>query len=77
MGARSIFLGPNGIRAGWRLLIFIALTLPLVFVVQSVAKLFPALKAAVKVSMQSGTSDPLGIIVLQISVLLPILLQPG
>lgn len=70
---RSTFLGPNGIRAGWRLLIFIALTLPLVFVVQFAAKLFPALKAAVKASMQGGASDPLGVIVLQVSVLLPIL----
>jgi membrane protease YdiL (CAAX protease family) len=47
--------------------------LPLVFLVQLVAKLFPALKAAVKVSIQGGASDPLGVIVLQISVLLPIL----
>jgi hypothetical protein len=70
---RSTFLGPDGIRAGWRLLVFIALTLPLVFVVQFVAKLFPTLKAAVKVSMQGGASDPLGVIVLQVSVLLPIL----
>src|SRR6185437_9316338 len=40
-------------------LIFIALTLPLVFLVQLVAKLFPALKAAVKVSIQGGASGPL------------------
>ena len=70
---RSAFVGLNGVRAGWRLLIFIALTLPLVFLVQSVAKLTPMLKAAVKGSMQGGATDPLGVIVLQISVLLPIL----
>ena len=69
----SIFVGPSGIRAGWRLLIFFAFVLPLLFLVQSVSKLFPVLKAAVKNNLNGGASIPLGDIVLQGSGLLTIL----
>jgi membrane protease YdiL (CAAX protease family) len=70
---RLTFCGPNGLRAGWRLLIFFVLTLPLVFVVQWAAKMFPVLKAAAKNNLDGGASTPLGDIVLQGSGLLAIL----
>ena len=70
---RIVFFGPNGIRTGWRLLIFFALVLPLLFLAQSVAKQFPVLKAAVKNNLNGGTSAPLGDIVLRGSGLLAIL----
>ena len=68
-----IFRGPNGLRAGWRLLIFFALTAPLVLLVQFVTKRFPVLKAAVQMNMKGATSVPLGDIVIQASALLPLL----
>jgi membrane protease YdiL (CAAX protease family) len=67
------FYGPNGLRAGWRLLIFFVLTMPLLFLVQWAAKMFPALKAAAKNNLDGGASTPLGDIVLQGSGLLAIL----
>jgi uncharacterized protein len=72
---RIVFLGPNGVRAGWRLLIFFALVLPLLFLAQSVAKQFPVLKAAVKNNLSGGASVPLGDMVLQGSGLLAILVS--
>ncbi len=72
-GLRSLFFGPNGIRAGWRVLIFFAVTVPLVLLLQWAAKLSPILKAAARNNMTGGASVPLGDIVLETTVLLPIL----
>lgn len=72
-GLRSVFFGPNGIRAGWRILIFFVITVPLVVLLQWAAKLSPVLKAAAKNNMTGGASVPLGDIVLEATVLLPIL----
>ena len=41
----NIFVGPNGIRAGWRLLIFVAIFLALAFCVQFVLFHIPAVRA--------------------------------
>ncbi len=72
-GLRFVFFGPNGIRAGWRLLIFFAVTVPLVLLAQWAAKLSPVLKAAARNNMTGGTAVPLGDIVLEATVLLPLL----
>jgi uncharacterized protein len=55
-------------------LIFIGFMLPLIFFAQSIAKLFPVLKAAVKSNLSGGASLPLGDIVLQGSALVSILI---
>jgi len=70
---RFIFFGPNGVRAGWRVLLFLTLMLPLLFLIQSAAKLSPALKAAAKNNLNEGVSTPLGDIVLQGSALIAML----
>ncbi len=51
-GFANIFLGPNGIRAGWRLLLFVIFFAAIVFGVQFVLKHIPALVAWQK------TQDP-------------------
>lgn len=73
-GLSSVFVGQEGIRAGWRLLIFFLVTVPLVLLSQWAAKLSPILKAAARNNMTGGASVPLGDIVLQTTVLLPIIL---
>ena len=73
-GLRSVWFGPNGIRAGWRLLMFFAITVPLVLLLQWAAKLSPVLKAAARNNLTGGASVPLGDIVLETTVLLPILI---
>ncbi|HEY4710442.1 MAG TPA: CPBP family intramembrane glutamic endopeptidase [Candidatus Acidoferrales bacterium] len=70
---RSVFFGPNGARAGWRMVIFFAFVLPGIFLIQSGAKLIPSLKAAAKNNLSGGARVPLGDIVLQGSALLAIL----
>lgn len=70
---RMAFFGPNGVRAGWRLLMFFVLLLPLIFLGQSGAKMFPTLKAAAKNNLNGGASTPLGDIVLQGTALLAVL----
>jgi uncharacterized protein len=69
----TIFVGSNGLRAGWRILIFFVLTAPLIFLAQQATKLVPAFKAAVKINMQGGSTIPLGLIVIEATALLPML----
>jgi membrane protease YdiL (CAAX protease family) len=40
-GVSEIFLGPNGIRAGWRLLIFCAIFVGIAFILQSILSRIP------------------------------------
>jgi membrane protease YdiL (CAAX protease family) len=68
-----IFVGPNGIRAGWRLLMFFAMVIPLTLATQWFLKRFPTLKAAASINLHGGPSVPLGDIVVQGSALVPML----
>jgi uncharacterized protein len=44
-GAKKIFIGPNGLRAGWRFLIYIVLMIAIAACVGAIARLFGAKKA--------------------------------
>ncbi len=45
-GLRNIFIGPNGIRAGWRLLIFLAIVFVLFFIAGTIVRaVFPGVAA--------------------------------
>lgn len=70
---RRFVFGPHGIRAGWRLLMFLVIALPLILLAQRITKMFPTLRAAAKLTMEGGAGAPLGEIVVQLTALLPIL----
>jgi membrane protease YdiL (CAAX protease family) len=56
---RKIFFGPNGLRAGWRLLIFLALVAALRFlVVQKLLRLFPAVVKLFREAQAGGVLSP-------------------
>jgi membrane protease YdiL (CAAX protease family) len=56
---RKIFFGPNGLRAGWRLLIFLALVAALQFlVVQKFLRVFPAVVKLVQEAQAGGVLSP-------------------
>jgi membrane protease YdiL (CAAX protease family) len=58
----NIFVGPNGIRAGWRLLIFVAIFLALAFCVQFVLSHIPAVRAYQQ-AQPKGVITPAGQII--------------
>jgi membrane protease YdiL (CAAX protease family) len=70
---RSAFFGSRGVRAGWRLLIFFVLLVPLLLVLQFGTKQVPVLKAAVINNLHGGSSVPLGNIVLDGTALIALL----
>jgi membrane protease YdiL (CAAX protease family) len=51
--ARSVFIGPNGLRAGWRLLIFFAMLLPLGFCAGKISDMLAE-------RLHTGMDSPLG-----------------
>ncbi len=55
----AIFAGPNGIRAGWRLLIFAAIFLACLFLLQGVLSRVPAIQRMTK-GLQRGVFTPIG-----------------
>ncbi len=55
----AIFVGPNGIRAGWRLLIFVAIFVACLFVLQLTIRYVPALNR-LATPPQRGTFTPAG-----------------
>jgi len=55
----NIFVGPNGIRAGWRLLIFVAIFLALAYCIQFVLFHIPAVRAYQQ-SQPKGMITPAG-----------------
>ena len=73
-GFRAIFIGPNGIRAGWRLLMFLGIFFVITLAIQRVLRFFPALVALVR-AQGTGLLNPLGVIVGEGSVALGLLLS--
>jgi membrane protease YdiL (CAAX protease family) len=59
----NIFVGPNGIRAGWRLLIFVAIFLALAKCVQFVLVHIPAVRAYLQAQQPKDVMTPAGQII--------------
>jgi uncharacterized protein len=58
-GLRKVFVGPNGIRAGWRLALFVVLFLLLQLLVErGIHLLFPGLAALARQARQGNTMTP-------------------
>jgi uncharacterized protein len=57
--AGNVFVGPNGIRAGWRLLIFLAIFVGLFLAAQSVLARIPAVRAFLQ-AQPKGMLTPAG-----------------
>lgn len=57
-GFRAIFLGANGIRAGWRFLLYAIFFAGLIFVFQSVLKQVPSFVEIVKKAQKQGIITP-------------------
>jgi len=57
---RFIFVGPNGIRVGWRLLLFLVIFGAFGAVLQVLARSLPAFDAAMRTT-RAGTFTPLGL----------------
>jgi membrane protease YdiL (CAAX protease family) len=57
--AGNVFVGPNGIRAGWRLLIFLAVFMGLFLAAQLVLSHIPAVRAFLR-AQPKGTLTPAG-----------------
>ena len=56
---RRVFLGPNGLRAGWRLAMFILFFVALNFlVIGSSKRLFPSFAAMLKQARSGGVLSP-------------------
>jgi membrane protease YdiL (CAAX protease family) len=71
----KIFLGPNGIRAGWRLLIFLAIFVALQFVViQRAMRHIPALAQLAKQAQTGGVLTPQFELIFESTILLLVLL---
>jgi uncharacterized protein len=59
-GLRKVFVGPNGIRAGWRLALYVVFFLILQLVVQrGIQLLFPQLAAMARQARKANTLTPL------------------
>jgi len=58
-GLRKVFVGPNGIRAGWRLALYVVLFMILQLLVQRTTRLlFPHLAAMARQARQGNTITP-------------------
>jgi len=57
-GFRNIFIGSQGIRAGWRLVMFIALFAVLLNVVQNAIRLIPGVREVLAQSQVNGVLTP-------------------
>jgi uncharacterized protein len=57
-GFRRVFVGPNGVRAGWRLLLFVAFFSILLFLVEGGMGLIPGLAATAKQTRQGNVLTP-------------------
>jgi uncharacterized protein len=57
-GFRGVFVGPDGIRAGWRLALFVAFFSVLLFLVQGGMRLIPGLAATAKQARQGNVLTP-------------------
>jgi uncharacterized protein len=75
-GFREIFIGPNGIRAGWRLLIFIALVVGLIAATQRMLFAIPGVKAWVT-SQPKNVMTPVNQIVGEGMVVVCLLIAAG
>jgi uncharacterized protein len=64
-GFRRVFVGPSGIRAGWRLALFLALCLILLLLVQSGMRLIPGLATMAKQARQGKAMTPVFSIVFE------------
>jgi membrane protease YdiL (CAAX protease family) len=56
--ARKIFMGPNGVRAGWRFIIYVLLLAALVFVFQRILKFIPSFVEIVRTVQREGILTP-------------------
>jgi uncharacterized protein len=57
-GFRKVFLGPDGVRAGWRLALFVVLFLLILFLISSGVRWIPGLTAMAKQARQRNVLTP-------------------
>jgi membrane protease YdiL (CAAX protease family) len=74
--AERILLGPNGVRAGWRLLVFIFLFLAVTQMVGIAAKHLPAVSAVFRAGF-AGQLRPSFLFVAETLMLIPVLVASG
>ena len=75
---RKIFLGPNGIRAGWRLLLFILLLVLLqVLVIQHALRLIPGFAALAQATQNGGPLTVRFEIIVESATILMVFLAAG
>ncbi len=55
---RKIFIGPNGVRAGWRFVMYVLLFAGLVFVFQRILKFVPGFVEIVRTGQREGILTP-------------------
>src|SRR5580693_10247656 len=55
---RKIFIGPNGVRAGWRFVMYILLFAGLIYLFQGVMKLIPSFVEIVRTGQREGILTP-------------------
>jgi uncharacterized protein len=62
---RRAFIGPNGIRAGWRLAMYVVLSTGLLFAFMAVLKLIPVLAESVRSAQRQGIITPPSLFILE------------
>src|ERR1700685_2189381 len=55
---RKIFIGPHGVRAGWRFVMYLLLLAGLIYLFQRVMKLIPSFVQIVRTGQREGILTP-------------------
>jgi uncharacterized protein len=55
---RKIFIGPNGVRAGWRFIMYVLLFAALVYIFQRILKFIPSFVEIVRTGQREGILTP-------------------
>jgi membrane protease YdiL (CAAX protease family) len=77
-GFRKVFLGPNGIRAGWRLLLFLILCVPFqILIIQHALRLIPGFAELAKAVQAGGPLTPYFQVILESAAILVVFLPAG